>query len=358
MNQEEIMVGGDIVNIQSITDKLILVGVEVRCLSGTVSRDDHDPNDKDAFTTGSVRYIRKGALDPYTAARQAAARACRARGARLLGGWAVPVESLKDLATDLQSIAEFINDRKKPLIENWQAELAKWQEDHPSVSKYAGKFPSAHAAEKGIGIAISMLRVNPEPVKIPGVIDSTTEQVRSLPMKILWEIANDIQDSWKPGGLKAKETIKALLKRIVSKCQSLAFVGGNLAEVASFVQTAINRLPPSGDIVGNDFLMLSGLLSLLSNPETVAKGNLMETLTLRQSIAAAPHPAAEPQGEAKDMTKPSRGKKATTKQEAKASPAEAPVVPAEKPAAAPVEIPNGMPLTLAALESATASFAW
>lgn len=277
------------IQIQNVAEKLILVGVDVRSVSGTVTRDDRPGgDDKDVFTAGSVRYISPILLRPFAAARQAAARACRARGTRFWGAWAVAEEAVPDLMEDLERIAKFVREKKEEVINNWEKELARWETIHPAAATYRNKFPNRELAERGIGIAVSAVRISPTDNVVAGADDAVRQEVLGMPMRVLEEIALDIRDSWKPGAQKATQNIKGLLGRIVSKCRTLAFVGGNLSEVANFVEATIERLPRQGDITGHDFLVLSGMLSLLERPEVVAAGNFSVKVSDEKTEEASP----------------------------------------------------------------------
>lgn len=264
------------IEIKEVAEKLVLIGVDINCISGKVSRDDiRDGDDKEVFTSGAVRYVHPSVLRPFAAAKQAALRACRNRGTRFWGAWAIAESELPGLSEELSKIAESVTKAKAEVIGRWEEELADWERTHPAAANYRHLFPNRTTAEKGIGVAVSAVRIAPmQGVTIGGAEDAISNEIKSMPMQILHEIATDIRDSWNPGAMKATQSIKGLLGRIANKCRTLAFVGGNLAEVATFVEKAIAALPTTGDITGNDYLILSGVLSLLEKPERVAAGQL------------------------------------------------------------------------------------
>lgn len=279
----------DQIEVSEITGKLILVGVDVSSISGTITRDDRrDGDDKDVFTSGAVRYISPIVLRPFAAARQAAVRACRSRGTRFWGGWAVSEEALPELKLELERIAKFVNEKKEAVINNWERELAQWEGIHPAAATYRNRFPSRNMADKAIGIAVSAVKIAPTGNVILGADDAVSQEVFGMPRRILEEIASDVRDSWKPGAQKATQAIKGLLGRIRDKCSSLSFVGGNLADVAAFVDRSILSLPQSGDITGNDFLRLSGILSLLEKPDLLAAGDFSFQVKIEEEVTEAP----------------------------------------------------------------------
>lgn len=276
------------IEIKDVAEKLVLVGVDITCISGKVSRDDtREGDDKEVFTSGAVRYVHPGVLRPFAAAKQAALRACRNRGTRFWGAWAVAESELPDLSSELSTIAESVTKAKAEVVANWESSLAEWERIHPAAANYRHLFPNRSAAEKGIGVACSAVRIAPMSGVLigGGAEDAITKEVKSMPMQILHEISTDIRDSWNPGAMKATQSIKGLLNRVAKKCRTLAFVGGNLAEVATFVENAIAALPTTGDITGNDYLILSGVLSLLEKPERVASGKLSVRISATEESA-------------------------------------------------------------------------
>lgn len=249
---------------EQIIDKINVVVFEVTAVSGTVSRDPGD--DPKVFTAGSVRYINPDDLKVYAAARQQASRACRNRGVRFLSGWAIPDDSVEPLIAELNPIAQRVEAAKADLISGWDTKLRDWQELQPQVAPYAGKFPSAGHADRQTGARLSVYRIHPAGVQSEAK-DGIQVEVDGLAGRVLHEIAQDVQDNWKPGASQASQRIKNLLNRLANKCRTLEFLGGNLGSTASFIEEAIRRMPTEGPIQGADFAVLAGILNILSSPE-------------------------------------------------------------------------------------------
>ncbi|OZA27566.1 MAG: hypothetical protein B7X93_08815 [Hydrogenophilales bacterium 17-61-9] len=249
---------------ETVIEKINVVAFDVTAVSGTISRDPAD--DSKVFTPGSVRYIDPSHLKVFAAARQQANRACRNRGVRFLSGWAVPDNAVDTLVAELNPIAEKVENAKAELVTKWDETLRAWQELQPQVAPYKGRFPTAQHVSHQTGARLSVYRIHPAAVD-SSAKDGIKTEVDGLAGRVLHEIAQDVQDTWKPGASQASQRIKNLLGRLANKCRTLEFLGGNLGATASFIDEAISRLPAEGAIQGADFAVLSGILTILSSPE-------------------------------------------------------------------------------------------
>lgn len=259
-------------NQEQIIEKINVVAFDVKCVAGTVSRDARD--DTAIFTPGSVRYIDPVHLRAFTSARQAGNRACRARGVRFLSGWAVPDESLTTLMTELNDIAKNVASAKVDLESNWTTYVDEWVGAHSQVEPYRGRFPNLNYVSRQTGASLSVYRIQSRPVE-SAAEDGVKTEVTGLANRVLCEIAQDVQDTWKPGAMQASQRIKNLLKRLSNKCRTLSFLGGDLGALSDFIDEAIRRLPTDGAITGPDFVVLSGILDILSSPDKMTNAASM-----------------------------------------------------------------------------------
>lgn len=223
-------------NQEQVIEKINVIAFDVTCVSGTISRE--SGSDATVFTPGAVRYIDPSHLRAFTSARQAANRACRARGVRFLSGWAVPDESVESLISELNEVALKVANAKIDLIQNWDTNIQAWIEGHPQVAGYRGRFPTKEHADKQTSASLAVYRIHPTAVK-SDADDGIQTEVKGLANRVLHEIAQDVQDTWKPGAMQASQRIKNLLRRLAEKCRTLEFLGGNLGAVARFIDEAI-----------------------------------------------------------------------------------------------------------------------
>lgn len=264
-----------------IIEKINVVSFDVNCVSGTISRE--ASADANIFTPGAVRYIDPKNLRAFTAARQAANRACRTKGVRFLSGWAVPDESVESLVAELNEISEKVIREKNILIGNWGDDIQRWVEANPQVANYQSRFPSMEHVSKQINASLAVYRINPATVNSTAE-DGIQTEVKGLAGRVLNEISQDVLDTWKPGATQASQRIKGLLKRLSSKCRTLEFLGGNLSAVAKFIDQGVHALPTQGAIAGVDFMVLTGLLAILASPEKMMSLS-SDVVDVRETLA-------------------------------------------------------------------------
>lgn len=146
-------------NQEQVIEKINVIAFDVTCVSGTISRE--SGSDATVFTPGAVRYIDPSHLRAFTSARQAANRACRARGVRFLSGWAVPDVSVAPLISELNEVALKVANAKTDLIQNWDTNIQAWVEGHPQVAGYRGRFPTKRHADKQTSASLAVYRIHP-----------------------------------------------------------------------------------------------------------------------------------------------------------------------------------------------------
>lgn len=262
-------------NTQEILGRLNVIQVEVSCPSGAVSKTTVDRNGNEVFTDGSVRYMDRRHLRPFTAARQAAIRLCRDYGTRFLGGWAVPDESFQEVMKGLEAIAMKFADEKKELSAILPGHREEWEAKHPEVLAYRSKFPNDLGIIEGISISAAAYKIDPKPTGLIG--NAVSEAVAGFAGKVLGEVAQEARDSFSPDAQMASSKAKAGLLRIASKLDSLAFVDSTLATVSGLIVETLNSLP-EGPLRGRDFVVYAALMKTLMNPaEVVNVAQVMES---------------------------------------------------------------------------------
>jgi len=97
------------------------------------------------------------------------------------------------------------------------------------------------------------------------------------------EVAQDVRDTWSPKADGVTQKIRGLLNRVAEKCHSLAFLDGKVGRIAHFVDEIAAALPSNGRIIGRDFLMLSGLMEILSDPGRLLAESKLEIILAEES---------------------------------------------------------------------------
>ncbi|MCX7173695.1 MAG: DUF3150 domain-containing protein [Proteobacteria bacterium] len=250
-----------------LTENLVVIEARIRTISGVTSE---GTEESDAFTSRGVRYVAKKELAPPYQFRQETIRECRGIATRFLSsGWAAPEARSTELLKALGSVGKRVILFRDTLADNWPKLLADWAKKHPEVKAYEDRFPGADDVRARIGLSVATYAISPRPIEVEGIEDGIAGELADFPRRILAEIAQDVRDAWTPTATSATQKIRKVLARVKGKCATLAFLGGHIGYVAGIVENAIDALPATGKIEGQDFIMLSGLLAMLSDPKKV-----------------------------------------------------------------------------------------
>lgn len=273
------------INIQEFIEKVNVVAIDAAVYSGKVSRDLAD--DPEIFTSGSLKVIDPALLRPFTAYKQASARACRNAGVGFLNGFAVPDSHVEPLLQVLSLIASKFEQARTDFLSQYLVAVETWANAHPSQSaEIRAKAQPLAYVEKALRFGIGVFKVQPQAIPVSlSVPDAIGHEVGGIVGQLAHEVAQDVRDSWSPKGDGATQKIRGLLSRVSEKCQSLAFLDGKVGRIAHFVDEIASALPTNGRIVGRDFLMLSGLMEILSDPARLLAESKLEIMLADESSA-------------------------------------------------------------------------
>ncbi len=250
-------------------NKLNLVHAPVRVISGTVSEGEEnlEGRDVDVFRPGAVRYVAPERLRPLLRLRAQAHKILRQNSAPFLSVRAVSDEAIDYVQTQLVGLEQQIDTERETFIQNFSSYVDEWVSKHPEVQKYRSKFPNEALIRVRTGMDVSVFKIHPQQVKTQR--DGIDREIKGLAGRILYEVAQDIEESWDPGASKGTEKIRGVLARVINKLDGLAFVDQGLAHVAAMAREVLQRMPAVGVINGVDYVILSGLLKTLSDPSNV-----------------------------------------------------------------------------------------
>ena len=267
-----------------------IVAPDVRCISGSVSK---DGNDDQAYTAGAVRYIDPKALRPFATARAAANRLCRSNGTRFLSGFAVADDRMDKVLAGLEVIAAEVAAAKVDLESRYPVLRDEWEAANPSISAWKPKFPDVGYISRATGMSVAVYKINPQALPAGAMADGVEQAIQGMPWQLLQEIAQDVSESWLTGATRATQRIKGLLKRVRDKLRSLEFLGGHLRSIAQAVEDVMQRLPHTGPIEGSDYVLLTGLLHSLSDPNRIVNelGTMSSGMTVEDLWGLKEEPA-------------------------------------------------------------------
>lgn len=256
-------------------DKVDVVYIDIRAFSGMKTLDDSEVplDDEEVTTKGSKWVIDKTHLRHFHRIRGEVARVGVRFGTRFMGGYAFPKDHTK------AALAEFDRIRKEwdaivdgflqsypTYVGEWASAKPKWAE---SIQRSA---PSVEKLRKTFRFGYQAFQINPSGEPNAGSL--VQEDLESMGFQVAKEVAQDLRDSFDGSQGQVTQRCRRVLERCKAKFQAFAFLDPMLGAAAGRIQEALNALPQTGPIKGNDFLVLAGLVGLLSQPHKVMAGQL------------------------------------------------------------------------------------
>ncbi|WP_434782798.1 MAG: DUF3150 domain-containing protein [Ferrovum myxofaciens] len=261
-------------NVEQITQKLNIIDLAIRVPNATAVSSRRVDGDARVFKAVNAAFCNTRVFAPFHAMRRRMERLILSKGTRLCGGFAVPDECLAEVLERIkESQANFDLDRKV-LINSWPTPVDEWVAQHPTEAvEIRSIAPDAAAIGAGLSFEIRLYKAvsQAESLNEFGIRDGLAGQVSGLAYQIASEVATEARDFWrsrKEAG-RAEQSARVGLNRWLGKIKSLLFIDPRLSRAVKLLEDGINALPASGMIEGNDFITLSGLISILSDPNTV-----------------------------------------------------------------------------------------
>lgn len=189
-------------------------------------------------------------------------------GIRFLGGWAIPEKLSKEIANDLNQIAQEFETAKKQFLKEYDQSVQDWITQNPGWEQIiADSIVSKNYVSGKIGFNYQLFCVT----HTQGSDNDTAKSGLSsalnvLPVTLLDDIAKTAKDAYKRSYEgKTEVTRKALapLKNIKQKLVDLSFINPRAIQVATLIQMAIDKIPLRGAISGELLAVLNNLLILI-----------------------------------------------------------------------------------------------
>ncbi|WP_297475613.1 DUF3150 domain-containing protein [Ferrovum sp.] len=261
-------------NTEQITQKLNIIDLAIRVPNPTAVSSRRVDGDEKVFKAVNAAFCNTRTFAPFQAMRRRMERLCLSKGTRLCGGFAVPDEALPGVLEGIKTAqAVFEQDRAK-LVAAWPEPVEQWVAQHPSEEvEIRSIAPSAGVINAGLSFDVRLYKVasQTEALNHYGVKDGLAGQVSGLAMQIASEVAAEARDFWRSRqeAGRAEQTARVGLNRWLGKIKSLLFIDPRLSRAVKLLEDGINALPTSGMIEGGDFITLSGLVSIMSDPNTI-----------------------------------------------------------------------------------------
>ncbi|MBQ7607943.1 MAG: DUF3150 domain-containing protein, partial [Desulfovibrionaceae bacterium] len=129
------------------------------------------------------------------------------------------------------------------------------------------------------------------------------EEVIGLGGTLFGEIAKTADDIWHrvyEGVTSVTHKALSPLRTLHKKLVGLSFVEPHVAPIADIIDTALNRMPPKGNIVGADLLLLQSLVcqlrdsdALLIQAQSLIDGNKPASVSQSQNLQPGFTPTSE-----------------------------------------------------------------
>jgi hypothetical protein len=224
---------------------------------------------------GSKRICNPSDLKVFSTLKARAVNVLDKSGVRFLGGWAIPEAKAAEIVNGLDLIAEEFKLAKDKFMKNYDQAVQNWIKENPGWEKIiATSVVNADYVASRIAFNWQVFKVvNPTGRKKALLETGLQSEVSNLGGTLFDEIARTAQEAFKRSFTgKSMITRKALspLKNIQQKLNDLSFIEPKVAPVVSLIENAISRIPGRGAIQGPDLLMLQGLLTMISAPQSMA----------------------------------------------------------------------------------------
>jgi hypothetical protein len=219
---------------------------------------------------------------PFLTIRRRLDRACLAVGTRFCGGFGFSDDEIGGILAEVKKLVDQFNAAKTNLLSIWPQPVEDWIAQHPSEEAEIRRIaPDVIDLDRALRFTVQTFKVDNQSSMLAavGIQDGVASQISGMCWQVAREIAQDVQDTWRPAADNSvSQKIKNSLVRWRKKAQALTFIDSRLNSIVNAIDGVIDVLPPHGRIEGQDFLVLNGLMSLLSNPNNVVIGNMSVTI--------------------------------------------------------------------------------
>ena len=242
-----------------IVDRLAVVKIEATLWSG---RKQLRPEDlilgdgsrlppPDLASLGSKRICDPRDVQVFSRLKKEGERHCQRVGSRFLGGYAVPEESLSDLALTLNTVRSKFEAARFDFLSRYDQAIEGWAGQHPDFGDAIRRaVDPVNRVARQLAFDYVIFRLRP-----PEANETSLERrLQDLPMTLLDEVAFEAR-LYRTESLEGKTEVtrRALgpLRRIRDKLDGLAFLDSSIRDHVDAIDEVMDRLPRRGDIRGS-----------------------------------------------------------------------------------------------------------
>ncbi|MEW8418067.1 MAG: DUF3150 domain-containing protein [Candidatus Thiodiazotropha endolucinida] len=260
-------------------EQLAILQIDFDIWSGQVKLDDPDLKlgvggelpPKELVDLGRKYVINKEHLRPFNRLKTKARRLCLAHGMPFMNGFAVPLDKIDAISSDLDSIADEMNDLKTHFLAHYNQWIGEWEIKNPDYAQAirAGALPKA-VVEKRIGFDYQVFQVNP-------VNEVQSNKLNTMAAGLADELMDEIVEeanSFFHSSLKGKESCQAntqkTLKRLCDKVDGLSFLDSRFLSVVELLNKTISGYAGVGKTVtGEQFYRVLSATLILSSRDKI-----------------------------------------------------------------------------------------
>jgi hypothetical protein len=268
-------------NVQSqVLDQVLLIQLEPHIWSGRKklqTEDLHNVQSADLppatlASLGSKKIVDTDKLKVFENLKKRAQRACENSGVRFLGGYAVPLTKVTEVAKELDAVEAEFEKEKVTFLAHYQTYVGDWMKSHPSWAHLiSSAITPLGYVEAALGFSWQAIQVKEPKGKAGKIVNrGLQKQVSGLSDQLLKEIAISAEDMLiKALQGKDKVTQKALnrVRLLREKLHDLSFLNSGAHPLAQSIDYTLTLMPSVGIIEGIAFDALYALVSLLSSPD-------------------------------------------------------------------------------------------
>lgn len=251
---------------------------------------------------GRKNLIDKNALQPFKQIRHKAESACARVGTKLLGGYAIPQDSIDQIGKELADLCVEFDSALDTFLSHYDTMVEDWINSNPDMAEPLRRAVLPRAVVKSrFRASFSIFEVNASPRDRTNsmdnvgndLLDSVLAQVVSAFKTHIESKRGTINDSYR---VEVRQTVEDM----AAKLERFAFIepSGGMKILANRLAAAVQG---EGKIAGQEFLTLYGLLSPLRSVaqvkrviEDLAQQGNVSAPTATQQTAAAPAETAAP----------------------------------------------------------------
>lgn len=241
---------------------------------------------------GRKHLIDKDALHPFKQIRTKAERACMRVGTRLLGGFAIPQDSIDKIGVELEDLCAAFEQELDKFMTSYDDMIEDWITSNPEMAEPLRRAVIPRGVVKSrFRASFSIFEVNASP-------RDRTNSMAKVGHELLDSILAQVVAAFK-GHIESKRghpddsyrvEVRQTVADVAAKLHRFAFIepSGGLKVLADRLAAAVAG---QGKIAGQDFLTLYGLISPL---KSVAEAKRVIDGYARNGTSS-PAPQAEPQ---------------------------------------------------------------